>query len=511
MKNKVLAILLILCMLIMGMTGCSSKSKESANNDTNATNSDTSSSTGSNTASNEEPYNAVLVYLVASDSQDSDKVSEKFNELTKKDLNMNVKLMPMTWSTWNTQMQLMLAGGEQVDLFPLLMSNATTYIASSYIDNIAPYIESADYLMDSVGKDDIWCCSIGDFLWGVPTMKERANPVAMITRTDCLEAAGIDASQVKSYEDMAGVYAKVQAKYPDMIMFGGTSTSAPASQTNELDTLGNRFGVLEDFGQTTKVTNYFESDQYKRLVNLARQWYETGYTSKDMATCSDSGETLMKAGNLFSYACYYKPNTKQEKDDQTGYDTTIIPIETNELTTWGTGSLGYSVGSSSPNPAKAVELLDWISRTEEANDLLNWGIEGVHWALQDDGTINYPEGVTSESCGYHQNFGFALPNQFNSHVWAGNDVKVWDQYQDFRNNAQISKAYGFSPDLSEYVDQIAALTDVYNQYDAMIATGSADPDTEIKKYNDALYAAGLQDIIDAKQKQLDEWLAASGK
>ena len=507
MKNRVLVIILILCMVILGVAGCSSKSKDSVSNNTNTTKSDTSS----DATSNEEPYNAVLVYLVASDSQDSGKVSEKFNELTKRDLNMNVKLMPMTWSTWNTQMQLMLAGGEQVDLFPMLMSNATTYIESAYITNMAPYIENADYLLEHVGKDDIWCCSVGDFLWGVPTMKERANPVAMITRTDCLKAAGIDASKVKSYEDMADVFAKVQEKYPDMVMYGGTSTSAPASQTNELDTLGNRFGVLEDFGQTTKVTNYYESKQYNRLVRLARQWYEAGYTSKDMATCSDSGETLMKAGNLFSYACYYKPNTKQEKDDQTGYDTTIIPMETNELNTWGTGSLGYSIGSSSPKPDKAVELLNWISKTEEANDLLNWGIEGVHWALQDDGTINYPEGVTAESCGYHQNFGFALPNQFNSHVWTGNDVNVWDQYQDFRKNAQTSMAYGFSPNLSEYVNQIAALTDVFNQYDAMIATGSVDPDSEIKNYNDALYEAGLQDIIDAKQNQLDEWLKTKSK
>ena len=504
MKKKVLAIILVLCMLISTMAGCASPKDNTDNSETT----DKGNITDGDAATDQEPYDAVMVYRVASDSQDSGKVSEKFNELTKRDLNMNVKLIPMTFSTWLSQMQLMLSGGEQVDLFPMLMNNAATYISSAYVVNIAPYIENADYLMENVGKEDIWCCSVGDFLWGVPTMKERANPVAMIARTDLLEAAGIDVSKITSYEDMTDVYAKVKEKYPDMIMYGGASSSAPASQTNELDTLGDRFGVLENFGQTTKVTNYYESDHYKRLVKAARQWYEAGYTSKDMATSTDGGETLMKAGNLFSYACYYKPNTKQEKDDQTGYDTTVIPMEKNMLTTWGTGSLGYAVGSSSPDPAKAVELLNWISKTEEANDLLNWGIEGVHWALQEDGTIDFPEGVTAQSCGYHQNFGFALPNQFNSHVWAGNDVNVWDQYKEFRNNAQTSMAYGFTPDLSEYVDQVAALTEVFNQYDTMIATGSVDPDTEIQKYNDALYAAGLQDIMDAKQKQLDEWLAA---
>ncbi|HIT90616.1 MAG TPA: extracellular solute-binding protein, partial [Candidatus Merdenecus merdavium] len=185
MRKKALLIIMVMCMLTTALIGCSSK-EDPKGSDTSTTDKGTGE-----ISSDEEPYDAVMVYLVASDSQDSDMVSEKFNELTKRDLNMNVKLIPMTFSTWGTQMQLMLSGGEQVDLFPMMMNSAPTYIASGYVVDLAPYIEKADYLMESVGEDDIWCNSVGDFLWGVPTMKERANPVAMIVRTDCLEAAGV--------------------------------------------------------------------------------------------------------------------------------------------------------------------------------------------------------------------------------------------------------------------------------------------------------------------------------
>lgn len=508
MKKRLLSFLLAGFMVMTLLAGCTKE--ESTNADADKVNAPTSTDT--KTTKDEKPYHAVLVYLVASDSQDQEKVNERFNELTREQLNMEVTLMPMTWSTWQNQMQLMLSGGEQVDLFPMLMSNAATYVDADYITNIAPYLETnGQYLLENVGKDDIWCCSIGDFLWGIPTMKERANPVSMCVRTDILKEAGIDPGTIKSYEDMTEVYKKVKALHPDMIMYGGSSTSAPASQTNELDILGDRFGVLENFGQTTKVTNYFESDLYKRLVNLARKWYEAGYTSKDMATSSDGGETLMKAGNLFSFAVYCKPNTKQEKDDQTGFDTTILKMEGNELNTWGTGSLGYSVGSSSSDPAKAIELLNWISKTEEANDLLNWGVKDIHWVEKEDGTIDFPEGVTAQSSGYHQNFGFALPNQFNSHVWTGNSPDIWEQYKKFRDESTKSMAYGFAPDLSNYATEIAALTEVRTQYEAQIATGSVDPVPAMKEYNDALYGAGLQKIMDEKQKQLDEWLAKQQK
>ena len=53
----------------------------------------------------------------------------------------------------------------------------------------------------------------------------------------------------------------------------------------------------------------------------------------------------------------------------------------------------------------------------------------------------------------------------------------------------------------------AAVTDVISQYIGQITTGSVDPEPAIEDFNQALYNAGLQDIIDAKQEQLDAWLA----
>lgn len=103
--------------------------------------------------------------------------------------------------------------------------------------------------------------------------------------------------------------------------------------------------------------------------------------------------------------------------------------------------------------------------------------------------------------------GYILPNQFNSHVWVGNEADIFEQYQEVDGKAVVSKAYGFTPDLTVVTDQIAAVTDVISQYIGQITTGSVDPEPAIEDFNQALYNAGLQDIIDAKQEQLDAWLA----
>ncbi len=514
MKNKFLALLSLIMTVVLltgTLAGCGSDNTAGGTAGEDAQAGEAADS--STAANDEEMYQAVLVYVVAQDSQDQEKVNERFNELTREQLNMEVTLMPMTFSTWGSQLPLMLAGGEQVDLFPMFSSNAVTYAASDYLVDLTPYLENAPYIVELLGMDAIKCCTVGDLIYGIPTMKERSMPNAMVLRTDCLEAAGIDPASVKTYEDITAAYEKVQALYPDMIMFGGSaggmSAATPGGQTVSFDGLGQvtGTGVLENYGQTTTVTNFYESEDFRYLVDLVRDWYQKGYVAKDMATSIDSGEAQMRAGNLFSYMTNSKPNTKQEKDDQTGYDTTIVPVDTNMMTTGGINAISFGVGAGSPKPEKAMELLNWISQTKEANDLLNWGVEGVHWVEQADGTANFPEGVTAESCGYHQNMGYILPNQFNSHVWDGNSADIFEQYQEVDGNAIPSMAYGFTPDLTSVTDQIAAVTDVTSQYLGQITTGSVDPGPAIDDFNQALYSAGLQDIIDTKQEQLDAWLA----
>lgn len=499
MKKKLLALVMTALLILGTFTGCGSADSVSEKTGGGNTQAEGVMENVDN-STEKEMYHAVMVYVVAQDSQDQEKVNERFNELTREQLNMEVTLMPMTFSTWGSQLPLMLAGGEQVDLFPMFSNNAVTYVASDYLVDLTPYLDNAPYIVEQLGMDMISCCSVEDFIYGIPTMKERTMPNAMVMRTDCLEAAGIDPTSIKTYEDITAAYEKVQKIYPEMIMFGGSgsggSAATPGGQTISFDGLGQvaGTGVLEDYGQTTTVTNFYESDYFRYLVDTVREWYLAGYVAKDMATSSDGGEAQMRAGNLFSYMTNCKPNTKQEKDDQTGYDTTIVQIDQNMLTTGGINAISYGIGSGSPNPEKAMELL-------------NWGVEGVHWVEQEDGTANFPEGMTAENCGYHQNMGYILPNQFNSHVWAGNAPDIFEQYKEIDKKAIVSKAYGFTPDLTGVADQVAAVTDVISQYIGQITTGSVDPEPAIEDFNQALYNAGLQDIIDAKQKQLDEWLA----
>ena len=458
----------------------------------------------------EEPYEATLMYWVANDARDVEAVEEEFNKLTMEQLNMKVDLMPVTLGTYGQQIQMILSSDDKLDIFPYWSDSMGTYIDADYLVDMSEYLE--DYgqdLIDIIGEDDIMCCSIDGFIAAVPSMHERTNPATIVMRTDLLEESGFTAEDIKSLEDMTKIYEKVKELHPDMVMYGGLNSMtypiiAPKAIADQLG--GNSFGVLMNEGQTTTVTNWFETDEFKNACKTMREWNQKGYTSADLATSSDGGEALMHAGNLFSFTTLGKPNTKVEKDVMTGYDTTCVQIAPDACYTYVTNTVCYGISSNSEDPEKAMMLLNWIYKTKEANDLLNWGIEGRDYVVTEDGTIDYPEGITAENVEYHQDFGWAQFNQYNSYVWTGNSPDLWNQYQEVRDNAAKSKAYGFFFNPSDVLNETAALQTVSDEYLMSLAAGSLDPETTIPEFNEKLYDVGLQDVIDEKQAQLNAWL-----
>ena len=230
----------------------------------------------------------------------------------------------------------------------------------------------------------------------------------------------------------------------------------------------------------------------------------TGYTVE-----TTSGELLMKAGNLFSFLTYYKPNTTVEKLAQTGYETLVIPISKEGIKSNASiSSLVYSLANAAQDKVKAAQFMNFAYTNGDFNDLINWGVEGEDWIEDENGQAAYPAGIDANNVATHNDYGWGLPNQFVAHAWAGNPIDIWDQYRDYNEAMKKSIAYGFSFDSTVVTDQVAQCTSVESEFNKSIIFGAvSDIDQSIADFHEKLYAAGLQDIIDAKQEQLDAWLA----
>ena len=227
---------------------------------------------------------------------------------------------------------------------------------------------------------------------------------------------------------------------------------------------------------------------------------------------SDTRQAQVKAGTAFSYFTPLKPGVELQDSLDTGYEMVYSTLSDTYKTTAQEAWIGWGIGRNCKYPERTLEVLNFTYTSAEVMNLLNWGIEGAHYQFVDEekGIITYPDGVDAQSKTYGLNHGYEIPNQKIAYVWEGNDPSIWDEYDEF-NNAEPMISTGFIFDNSSVSTQISALTNVQNQYFDAIGSGAVDPETAIDEFNDALYAAGLQDVIDAKQEQLDEFLASKSE
>ena len=511
MKKRILAFLLTAVMAASAFAGCSSKGESAPEGgDTGS-----SGAAGAGSGAAEEPYDLTFMYIVGGDYPDQAEVEQAMKDLALVEVNVNLNIVTVP-SSYENQLMLMLSSNEALDVCPLgVQSNVVSYVANGYLEDLGPLLDKYAKNIKEVYGDEMKIASMGDFVYAIPMNKERDYAGGIIMRKDILDGAGVDvgenAEKLKTLSDLTTVFAAVHEKYPDMTVFGGDYAYTPASihYGRSIDNLGSEFGVLLDPVNDSTVSNWYESDKYRECVELMREWYLAGYVQKDLATSTDSGTTQMRAGNLFCDFDLVKPYRDVEAEQATGFECVVFNID-EPIKNMGTVLDGWSIAHNSKDPERAMQFLDWVYGSAEFNNLMNWGIEGKHFVYTnkaENNLISFPEGINMDTVGYHQNRGWEIPNQFLAGIWEGNPADLWDVMTEYNSTMKKSLAYGFLFNGVEFETELATLNSVREKYVYALGSGSVDPATELPKFNEELYAAGLEKIMQAKQEQLDAWLA----
>lgn len=501
MKKRILAAMLTLSMVV-SMTACGNSeaggSKDSAKNNGNG----------------DEPYTVTMV-LNGSTQPDEERIEQKINEILEPELNANLDIVVLPWASASQQLQLMLSGDEKIDVFYTQATNAVQYMNAGQIIDMSELIDKYGTNIKQIyGEDIAKINQIEDFVYGVPNQIERGSIPAVFMRKDLVEKYNIDTTQIKEPKDLESVFETVKAGEPDMTMlYSINDGDTPVTRLFRGDNLSdnNYLGVLMDQTNSTKLENFFATDWFKDTTTMLYNWYQKGYISQDAGTNTENWRTVCKAGNLFSLFFAYHPGTPVEFESSTGYDFEIVPFYNEPIINSSSyNGVTFSIAQNSENPGKTMEVLDYIYGSSEIMNLLNWGEQDKDYVIEDadNGIINFPEGITSDNAGYNLNLGWELPNQFIAYKWTGSDPQLWEKMEEFNGSAKSSKAVGFLFDSSNYSSEIAALSNIVKQYSGALYSGSGDPDELIPELLEALDDAGINEVIQAKQEQLDAFLAA---
>lgn len=520
--GRTLALLLTLLLVISAFAGCNQDGTGSSQNDAGSSGSSTESAAesgaasqgddGSQAASGDDAYNLVMA-IIGNEQPNQDAVFEAVSALMQEEINMTFEPILLGFGDYQEKLNLMLSGGDRLDVLPVYFSQASSYINAGQIIDLSGYI--SDYgqgILDFMGEDVATSGSMNGFVYGIPANKESSSRAGIVMRKDIVDELGIDIESLKTPWDLTEVFAKVKQAHPELDCIAGTNI---LYKIETHDPLFDDFGVLMDHGQDTTVTNWYETEEYRERTSLVNEWYKAGYVKLDAATTTETNQNLVKAGSLFSYISSIKPGFLIQENASCGMEMVTQYLgdqNGNPAANLWTNSVNFfdwGIAQQAQDKVKAMEFLNYAYTSPEWNNLMNFGIEGTdHVKVEgSDVLIDYPEGADTAAV-YHMNMGWMYPNQFIGSVWNGQPENIWEQYQDFNAEVTYSKAFGFMYDSSSVATELTALNSVAEEYVKSIETGSvSDLDATLKAFNEKLYAAGLQKVMDLKQEQLDAWLA----
>ena len=501
--KRILSCILSAAMLTGLLAGCGSTASSSS----------TAASTAGESVSTEEPYEVHMWFALPSVSVNNDEVDRvvaKINELTLRDLNMTLDLTITPQASYDEQVQLELSSGsENVDLFMTHFAYGSTWVSQGFVTDLTDLLdEYGQDILNSYSSEDLAkVCHVGDVIFGVPVHKEISQQPTIFFRTDILEKYDIDVSNIKTLDDIDAIYTQVAEKEPGMWML------AASGMTNltPVDMVDSGMGVfaLIDPANSTEVVNYMASDSVREWCEYNREWFNKGWINPGAASDTEPVYTYIKSGQAFSFfsSSGHPLSESDQENNCGGIDLTMVQLGDAIASTSSACVYCYAISSASRDPAKAMQMLNYISTSTEVMNLLNWGVEGEDYVVTENGTLDYPEGKDASTVGYHLGAGWALPNQFVCTPWVTDGPDIYEKMIEYNDNSVESLALGFNLDFTSIYNQISELYQIKTKYSKALFTGAVDPDEYLATMLSEMEAAGAADVQAEIQRQLDEWLA----
>lgn len=518
--KKILALVMCFAMVFSlaacsGNTASSGSSSTATSNDSSATGDAASEAVANRT----ETGKIVLCFMNWVGAMDAQaEVQKAMNEITRKSLNLEVELNIMDSASYSQSMTLMLAGGEQVDLFSAISIGYTSCINNGYVINLEDDNLIQTYgsgILKTMSEASINGCRVNDALYGTPVNKDDAIGLdAYAIPTAYLDAIGFtDYDKVNvttvTQAQIDDILAKMHTQYPDKETIA--PQTATLGQSVMFDNIGGDiYGVLLDPLNSLTVSDLFSSDAYMNQCKKYYNYNQLGYISGDALTNDVAATTRVRTGDALCYQTATKPGIVSQESSLCGQQVAVLQIGEDFMKSSTFSSMPWCISENTADKVAAMQYLNELYTNSELSTLLCWGREGSEWKYTDDGHITYADGVTADTSGYLHNVNWQLPNQFIAGVFEGNDLDLWDQMKTFNSGAKESKAIGFNFDNSSVSTEYTALANIYNEYQKQLEFGFSDPTTAIPEMVERLKKAGLDTYITEKQNQLDTWAKAAG-
>lgn len=466
----------------------------------------------------------LFMYLLGDPSPDLDRVLAEINKLAERDLNCTLSIGYIPWSDMDTKYSLILASGEPVDL---MFTGDWAYYTQEATKGA--FLELTDEMLQKymAGTWAQWTPAawnhelLNGKKYAVPNNLAQYTTAAQCVaiRGDLREKYGIE--PLKTIQDWEN-YVITVAQNEDAI----TACTC---------TIDNRFvkqvtlyapndivyvPAASDFVYHYREGESFTEDQLEytyflpEYVDWAKHMKEladAGVWSRNSASSTLQNQEAFEAGQSATCIQHFKSvlgsvdkiNLEHPEWKPEAYNLFPDNIKTQAL--YSGDAMAIPVASK--NPERAMMLLDKLNSDETYYNLMQYGIEGVHWIDEGDGMFSEgPEWGNFRNAGCGQ-WGMQNQRYWKTSVNENPQLAVFTAEYDAKVVHPICE--GFRPDETPVRNEMAAIRAVEEQYGYLIDLGLVDDvDAAYEELKQELERAGIDRVIAEYRRQLGEFLAA---
>ncbi|WP_342480340.1 ABC transporter substrate-binding protein [Paenibacillus sp. FSL L8-0340] len=479
------------------------------NNNNKTTDTNGESKAGNNTAaetgSSEKPVELTW-YTIGAPQKDLDKVLEEVNKYTLEKINATIDMKMIDFGDYTQKMQVMVASGEPMDIL------FTCSWAFDYVQNARKgAFMQLDELLDKQGKgikdtiDPAFLegSKVDGHNYAVPANKELPAQEVYRFNKELLDKYKLDITNVKSMEDLEPLLKTIKENEPEVTPYAMVKDFMPVMPFDYIIEKMPMAVYMDT--KDYKVVNILESPEIKEALKTVRKFYKAGYISPEVATTS-SVDDLYKSGKWFTDRAATQPLADNLWSASYGYPVVSTPAGQPYIYNWSVMGSMQAISANSEHPEKAMEFLNLLNTDPVLRNMIDSGIEGVHYEKVGDNMVkNLPDAKNYDMPT------FSLGNIMINYLNEGDPENKWEEFKKFNDAGINAPLLGFNFDTSKITNEIAAVQNVKEEFWAPLMTGAVDPEEYLAKANEKFKAAGLDKIITEAQSQLDAWKAANNK
>jgi putative aldouronate transport system substrate-binding protein len=335
-----------------------------------------------------------FTYVMPGDAtRDNDAVIAAVNARLARDAGLQLKTVFIPWDAWENKINLMLASGDEFDLFHVMQDwiPYATYFSKGGLSDITDALASYGPNITRAVAPEIWAAAtVKGRTYVVPTFwVELASEGDFTIRGDLLKQNGL--SVPKTPDQLLAAMEKVMANWK-----GKDKPYLPLLPSgNNADPIGMHssalhrayaaypFTVKEKLfyvSQAGEVKSWVETGEFKKDAAWFRAAYVKKLLNPDVLTIKqEQFNNTLQSGNWFVSLGTVSGLAAMQKSWPQLKDSDIVCARFNpeklNVRPWGIKNCN-AVPSTSKHPEAGVKFLNWLYANQDNYDLFMYGVEG---------------------------------------------------------------------------------------------------------------------------------------